>query len=52
VLVPGDPEAAQQAERERQGIPLPPSLLRQIREITARAGVADGLDLAHAGGPA
>jgi LDH2 family malate/lactate/ureidoglycolate dehydrogenase len=52
VLVPGDPEAAQQAERERQGIPLPPSLLRQIREITARAGVADGLDPAHAGGPA
>lgn len=41
VLVPGDPEAAQLAERERLGIPLPAALLRQIRDITARAGLPD-----------
>lgn len=41
VLVPGDPEAAQQAERERHGIPLPAPLLRQIRAIAAQAGTAD-----------
>lgn len=52
VLVPGDPEAAQQAERARLGIPLPAPLLRQIRDITARAGVADLLQPAHEGAPA
>lgn len=41
VLVPGDPEAAQQAERQRTGIPLPASLVQQIRAIAARAGAAD-----------
>lgn len=41
VLVPGDPEAAQRAERERLGIPLPAALLHQIRGITARAGLPD-----------
>lgn len=38
VLVPGDPEAAQQAERESLGIPLPAPLVAQIRDIAARAG--------------
>lgn len=52
VLVPGDPEAAQHAERARLGIPLPAPLLRQIRDITARAGVADLLQPAHEGAPA
>ncbi|EER62287.1 Malate/L-lactate dehydrogenase [Acidovorax delafieldii 2AN] len=52
VLVRGDPEAAQHAERARLGIPLPAPLLRQIRDITARAGVADLLQPAHEGAPA
>lgn len=43
VLVPGDLEAVQQAERERYGIPLPDALLHQIRAIAARAGVDDVL---------
>jgi len=43
VLVPGDPEAAQQAERRRHGVPLPGALAQQIRDIAARAGVADVL---------
>lgn len=52
VLVPGDPEAAQQAERKCLGIPLPAPLLRQIREIAARAGVPDVLGDAPAGAAA
>lgn len=52
VLVPGDPEAAQQHERERLGVPLPAPLLRQIRGIAARAGVADLLAPAREGAPA
>lgn len=49
VLVPGDPEAAQQAERERLGIPLPHTLARQIQDIAARAGTGDLLQPASPG---
>ena len=52
VLVPGDPEAAQQTERARLGIPLPAPLLQQIRDITTRAGVADLLLTAQEGASA
>lgn len=52
VLVPGDPEAAQQAERERQGIPLPHALARQIQDIAARTGTAGLLQSAATGKPA
>lgn len=46
VLVPGDPEARQQAERMRRGIPLPAALLQQIRGLAAAAGVEDLLQTA------
>lgn len=39
VLVAGDPQAAAREHRERHGIPMPPALLGQFREICARAGV-------------
>jgi LDH2 family malate/lactate/ureidoglycolate dehydrogenase len=39
VLVPGDPEARARAERLREGIPLPETLLRKIREVCSRSGV-------------
>jgi LDH2 family malate/lactate/ureidoglycolate dehydrogenase len=38
VLAPGDPEAAALAERTRAGVPVPESLIRQLREIAAGAG--------------
>lgn len=44
VLVPGDPEARQQAERGQHGIPLPPALLLQIRGLAAAAGVDELLE--------
>ncbi|GKS98303.1 Ldh family oxidoreductase [Acidovorax sp. SUPP3434] len=46
VLVPGDPEAAEQADRQRNGIPLPATLVEQIRDIAARAGTSDLLQTA------
>lgn len=46
VLVPGDPEARQRAERMRCGIPLPAALLQQIRGLAAAAGVEDLLQTA------
>lgn len=54
VLVPGDPEAAQQAARQRLGIPLPDTLLHQLQALAERAGAADLLVPAadHAGAPA
>ena len=38
VLMPGDPEVAARAERERDGIPMPASLREVIRDIAAAAG--------------
>jgi len=38
VLVPGDPEVAERARRLRDGIPVPPALDRQIRDICGRCG--------------
>jgi LDH2 family malate/lactate/ureidoglycolate dehydrogenase len=39
VLVPGEPEARRQAERERDGIPLPPTLWATFSELSAELGV-------------
>jgi LDH2 family malate/lactate/ureidoglycolate dehydrogenase len=44
VLVAGDPEAASRAERERDGIPIPPALARAVAGVAERAGVAFLLD--------
>jgi LDH2 family malate/lactate/ureidoglycolate dehydrogenase len=40
VLVPGDPEAKSRAERLRDGIPIPDTLLRKIRTVCETSGVA------------
>ena len=39
VLVPGEPEARAKAERERDGIPLPPTLWTTLSELSAELGV-------------
>ena len=39
VLVPGEPEARAQAERERDGIPLPPTLWATLAELSGELGV-------------
>ncbi|MGX9967019.1 Ldh family oxidoreductase [Roseomonas sp. F4] len=39
VLVPGDPERAEQADRGAHGIPIPAGLEQQIRGICERAGL-------------
>ncbi|HYH88215.1 MAG TPA: Ldh family oxidoreductase [Solirubrobacteraceae bacterium] len=39
VLVPGEPEQRAQAERERDGIPLPPTLWASLEELSAELGV-------------
>ena len=39
VLVPGEPEQRAQAERERDGIPLPPTLWTALHELSAEVGV-------------
>ena len=39
VLVPGDPEAAARAKRLREGIPMPDSLLKKIKEVCERSEV-------------
>ena len=39
VLVPGEPEARAQAERERDGIPLPPTLWTTLSELSTDLGV-------------
>jgi LDH2 family malate/lactate/ureidoglycolate dehydrogenase len=36
VLVAGEPEAAQRAQRERNGVPIPPALDARLRDICAR----------------
>src|SRR5688500_2360693 len=40
VLVPGDPEASSRAERLRDGIPIPASLLEKLKQVCERSGVA------------
>jgi LDH2 family malate/lactate/ureidoglycolate dehydrogenase len=39
VLIPGDPELAEREARLADGIPIPPGLERQIRDIARRANV-------------
>ena len=39
VLVPGDPEAGARAKRLRDGIPMPDSLLKKIRDVCQRSDV-------------
>ena len=39
VLIPGDPEVAERESRLADGIPIPPGLERQIRDIALRANV-------------
>jgi ureidoglycolate dehydrogenase (NAD+) len=39
VLLPGEPEQRTQAERERDGIPLPPTLFTTLTELSAELGV-------------
>jgi LDH2 family malate/lactate/ureidoglycolate dehydrogenase len=39
VLVPGDPEAEARERRQREGIPLPASLLDKLRGVCERSGV-------------
>ena len=39
VLVPGEPEARAKAERERDGIPLPPTLWVTLEELSGELGV-------------
>lgn len=48
VMVAGDPEYAMEDERRARGIPLPPALEQQIREIAARARAAFLLEEAEA----
>ncbi|SEK12400.1 Ldh family oxidoreductase [Achromobacter sp. NFACC18-2] len=38
--LPGDPEAAAQAERRQQGLPVPPGLWAQMQDWSGRLGVA------------
>jgi LDH2 family malate/lactate/ureidoglycolate dehydrogenase len=38
VLVAGDPEAATRAQRLRDGIPLPDTLLEKLRGVCERSG--------------
>ena len=40
VLVPGEPEARMQAERDRDGIPLPPVLWESLETLSGELGVA------------
>ena len=39
VLVPGEPEQRTRAERERDGIPLPPTLWASLTELSTELGV-------------
>jgi LDH2 family malate/lactate/ureidoglycolate dehydrogenase len=39
VLVPGDPEAMNWADRARTGIPVPTTLIERLRGVCERAGV-------------
>jgi len=44
VLVPGDPEAATRAERRRDGIPFPDTLIEKLRGVCQSCGAAFLLD--------
>jgi len=44
VLVPGDPERAARAERERLGIPISRSVLEDVRGVARASGVPFILD--------
>lgn len=44
VLIPGEPEARARAERSVKGIPIPPALARQVRDLCQQAGVDFMLD--------
>ena len=44
VLVPGDPERAARAERERMGIPLSRSVVEDVRAVARASGVEFRLD--------
>ncbi|RRO16253.1 Ldh family oxidoreductase [Saccharopolyspora rhizosphaerae] len=43
VLVAGDPQAAAREDRSRNGIPMPDSLVEQLRGVAERAGVTSAL---------
>ncbi|TQL45029.1 LDH2 family malate/lactate/ureidoglycolate dehydrogenase [Homoserinimonas aerilata] len=45
VLVPGDPEAAERERRLRDGVPLPSTLLAQLRELCTRNSAPYVLEL-------
>ena len=49
VQVAGDPERSKRAERVNGGIPMPDSLLSQLRAIASRAGVPYGMEGSTAG---
>jgi LDH2 family malate/lactate/ureidoglycolate dehydrogenase len=40
VLVPGDPERFAEAERRAHGVPLPPSVVAELRQLAGRTGIA------------
>jgi LDH2 family malate/lactate/ureidoglycolate dehydrogenase len=40
VSVPGDPERRAEADRSAAGVPLPPSVVADLREVGERVGVA------------
>jgi L-2-hydroxycarboxylate dehydrogenase (NAD+) len=39
VLIPGDPERAAEARRTKEGVPLSPSIIKELRTVSAQSGV-------------
>jgi LDH2 family malate/lactate/ureidoglycolate dehydrogenase len=39
VVIPGDPERLAEAERRKRGVPLDPSVVANLRDVSARTGV-------------
>jgi len=39
VLVPGDPEREMEMIRKKEGIPLSPSVLQELKELSSKLGV-------------
>jgi L-2-hydroxycarboxylate dehydrogenase (NAD+) len=39
-LLPGDPERAAEGERRERGVPLPMSVVEQLRALSRRTGIA------------
>lgn len=39
VLIPGDPERAAEARRVKEGVPLGPAIISELREVSAQSGV-------------